>query len=415
VVTSASGNRRRIAITGLGIVAPHGNEPVLVFDALCRGRSAVAFDDGLQTVVACATLDDVDGAPGSRKRQSGVDRVSQFALAAGASALADAGWSRDARLWDAERSGIYVGTGFGGTAAIGEAVRRFHVNERIPPLSVVAGMANAAAAHLAIRTGFTGPVLTYSVACASSSVAIAAGAKDIMLGEIDVALVGGAEAPLVASMVASWHAMHTLASVREDDAGASCRPFSASRTGLALGEGAAFLVLEDFDAARARGARIYAELAGTGTACDANHLTKPEPDGQVRAMRAALRQAGIAPRDVGYCNAHGTATVVGDLVETRSITDLWGDDLPALRVSSTKALHGHMLGAAGAIEALVTTLALHARTLPPNAHCEDPDPACGLPLVGAEAEQSPGLQAAITNSFAFGGTNSSLVLRRVDA
>ncbi len=405
-------NRPRIAITGLGIVAPHGNEPGLVFDALCRGRSAVAFDDGLKTVVA--SVPSIDEGLGVRGRKAGVDRVSQFALTAGGSALADAGWSQGSSPWDPDRSGIYVGTGFGGTAAIGEAVRRFHVNERIPPLSVVAGMANAAAAHLAIRSGFTGPVLTFSVACASSSIAIAAGAKDIALGEIDVALVGGAEAPLVASMVASWQAMHTLASVRDDDAGASCRPFSASRTGLALGEGAAFLVLEDFDAARRRGARIYAELAGSGTSCDANHLTKPEPGGQVRAMRAAMRQAGVAPRDIGYCNAHGTATMVGDEVETRSITDLWGDDLHALRVSSTKALHGHMLGAAGAIEALVTTLALHERTLPPNAHCEDQDEACRLPLVGAVAERSSGLEAAITNSFAFGGTNSSLVLRRVE-
>ena len=403
-------SRRRIAITGLGIVAPHGNEPVVVFEALCRGRSAVAFDEALGTVVA--SVDSIEAGLGARGRQAGVDRVSQFAIAAGDSALVDAGWSRDASPWDPDRSGIYVGTGFGGTAAVGEAVRRFHVGERIPPLSVVAGMANAAAAHLAIRTAFTGPVLTFSVACASSSIAIAAGARDIALGDIDVALVGGAEAPLVASMVASWQAMHTLASVRDDDAGASCRPFSASRTGLALGEGAAFLVLEDLEAARDRGVRIYAELAGSGTSCDATHLTKPDAGGQMRAMRAAIRQAGVTPRDIGYCNAHGTATLVGDQIETRSITDLWGEDLPGLRVSSTKALHGHMLGAAGAIEALVTTLALHEQMLPPSAHCEDQDEACRLPLVDVAAGRPIRLEAAITNSFAFGGTNSSLVLRR---
>jgi len=402
---------RRIAITGLGIVAPQGNRPDVVFDALCRGESAIVFNGGFDTVVAPVLLE--GEAAKTRIRQAGVDRVSQLAIEAGDQALADAGWSRDASPWTEERSGIYVGTGFGGTAAVGEAVRRFHGGQRIPPLSVVAGMANAPAAHLAIRTGFSGPVLTYSVACASSSVAIASGAKDIALDEIDVALVGGTEAPLVASMIASWQALQTLASPRADDPGASCRPFSASRTGLALGEGSAFIVLEELDAARRRGAHIYAELAGSGTSCDAAHLTKPQVDGQVRAMRAAIRDAGLAPKDIGYCNAHGTATIVGDVAETQSISALWGDDLARLRVSSTKALHGHLLGAAGAIEALVTTLAVHHRRLPRSAHCEDPDAACGLPLVAARDEDCPTLDAAITNSFAFGGTNSSLVIRRV--
>lgn len=401
---------KRIAITGLGIVSPHGNEPSQVFDALCAGRSAIVFHEDHGIVLAPSSVDVDATAP--RTRQSGVDRVSQFAIRAGESALADAGWSPDESPWAPDRAGIFVGTGFGGTAAVSEACRRFFGGERIPPLSVVAGMANAPAAHLAIRTGFTGPVLTFSVACASSSVAIAAGAKDIALGEIDMALVGGAEAPLVASMIASWQAMHTLATVREGDAGASCRPFSATRSGLALGEGAAFLVLEDLEAARRRGTRIYAELAGSGTSCDAAHLTKPHVDGQVRAMRAAIRQADLSPADIRYCNAHGTATVVGDETESQSIVKLWGNDLDALRISSTKSMHGHLLGAAGAIETLVTTLALHTQRLPPSAHCDDPDDACRVPLIADGVESHPTMEAAITNSFAFGGTNSSLVLRR---
>ena len=402
---------RRIAITGLGVVAPQGNRPDRVFDALCRGESAIVFVEAFGTVVAPVSLDDDAAQP--RVRQSGVDRVSQLAVESGRQALADAGWSRGASPWDEDRAGIYVGTGFGGTTAVSEAVRRFHGDQRIPPLTVVASMANAPAAHLAIDTGFTGPVLTFSVACASSSIAIATGAKDIAQGEIDVALVGGSEAPLVASMIASWQALQTLATVHADDAGASCRPFSATRTGLALGEGSAFLVLEELEAARRRGARVYATIAGSGISCDAAHLTKPQVDGQVRAMRAAIRQAGLLPQDIGYCNAHGTATIVGDVAETQSIHTMWQNDLGALRVSSTKALHGHLLGAAGAIEALVTTLSVHHRRLPRSAHCEDVDDACRLPLVTADDEHCPGLEAAITNSFAFGGTNSSLVIRRV--
>jgi 3-oxoacyl-[acyl-carrier-protein] synthase II len=403
-------NLRSVAITGLGIVAPQGNEPMRVFDALCAGRSGIVHHADYGIVLAPSSVDDDRSQP--RVRQSGVDRVSQFAIRAGEDALTDAGWSPDRAPWPAHRVGIYVGTGFGGTAAVSEAVRRFHGGERIPPLSVVSGMANAPAAHLSIRTGFTGPVLTFSVACASSSVAIAAGAKDIAFGEVDAALVGGAEAPLVASMIASWDAMHTLAAVHPEDASASCRPFSASRSGLALGEGSAFLVLEDIEAARRRGARIYAVLAGSGTSCDAAHLTKPHVDGQIRAMRAAMRQADVSPADIGYCNAHGTATVVGDEIEAQSIAQLWGDDLDKLRISSTKAMHGHLLGAAGAIEMVVTTLALHTQRLPPSAHCDDPDDACPLPLIRHGAEDHPTLAAAITNSFAFGGTNSSLVLRR---
>ena len=404
--------QRRVVVTGLGVVSPHGNRPPAVFDALCAGRSAVAWDDELATVTARSRLDTDGTAP--RARQSGVDRVSQLAIAAGLDALGDAGWTADAAPWSADRAGIYAGTGFGGTSTVSEAVRRFHADERIPPLSVVGAMANAAAAQLAIRSGFHGPALTFSVACASSSVAISSGAKDIAAGEIDVALVGGAEAPLVPSMVASWKAMHTLAERHVDDAAASSRPFSRSRTGLVLAEGSAFLVLEEFEHARRRGARIYAELAGSGTTCDAAHLTKPQVDGQVRAMRAALARSGLAPDEIGYYNAHGTATLVGDEVEAESIRTVWGDALPSLRVSSTKSMHGHLLGAAGALEALVTTLAIHTGRVPPNAHCDDRDAACALPLIGVGAAQPVALQAAMSNSFAFGGTNSSLVFRRVD-
>lgn len=403
---------RRVAITGLGVVCSHGDDPRLVFDALCAGRNTVGVGYGSHIPVAAAPFNPSRWLTGMQG--IGMDRVSQFAVAAAESAKADAGWGQDQPMWLPERIGVYVGTGFGGTDSVSEAYRRFHQKARIPPLSVVAAMANAPAAHIAMRSGVTGPVLTYSIACASSAVAIAAGAKSIAYGEIDAALVGGSEAELLAPMLATWDAMMTLAKANESDPSASSRPFSATRSGLVLGEGAAFLMIEDLDGARRRGARIYAEIAGTGMSCDAAHLAKPQVAGQAQAMRAAIKTSGLEPRDVGYCNAHGTATLLGDIVESNSIRAVWGEDLHDLRVSSTKALHGHLLGAAGALETMVTTLVVHRGLAPVQANCEDPDPACAIPLVLGESEDLPALRAALCNSFAFGGTNACLVLAKVE-
>ncbi|HTJ96655.1 MAG TPA: beta-ketoacyl-[acyl-carrier-protein] synthase family protein, partial [Rhodocyclaceae bacterium] len=192
------------------------------------------------------------------------------------------------------------------------------------------------------------------------------------------------------------------------------RPFSTERTGLVLGEGAAFLMLESLEAAQARGARIYAELAGSGLSCDASHLTKPDASGQVKALLAALKSSGLAPRDIGYCNAHGTATLAGDTVECEALKRVWGENLQYLQVSSSKSMHGHLLGAAGALEAAITALAVYRGALPPNMHCESQDPACDVPLVREADTWAPDLRAAISNSFAFGGTNAVLVFRKVE-
>jgi 3-oxoacyl-[acyl-carrier-protein] synthase II len=255
-------------------------------------------------------------------------------------------------------------------------------------------------------------VLTYSVACASASVALAEAAKALRHGEIDMAIAGGSEALLVPGAVMAWQAMQTLAQFAPGDAARACRPFSSQRSGFVLGEGAAFLVLESAERARRRGARSYARLTGWGLSCDATHLTKPDAPGQQRAIRAALAMAGLKPADIGYCNAHGTATKVGDVIESDALRAEWGAAIDGLRVSSTKALHGHLLGATGALEAAITVLALHHQQLPPNAHCEAPDPACALHLVQQRNESASGLQAAISNSFAFGGTNSVLLFER---
>jgi 3-oxoacyl-[acyl-carrier-protein] synthase II len=399
-----------VAVTGLGVMAPHGDAPDALFDALLQGRSALApvFPE-LPKPAAAATVAFDETRWFTKLQLAGVDRVSQLAVAAADLALRDAGLAMGDADVDAERVGVYAGCGMGGAAALEAAYRG---NGRVSPLTIPAFMPNAPAAHVAMRNGVLGPVLTYSVACASSSVAIAEAAKAVQRGEVDIAIAGGSEALIVPGVVLAWQAMQTLAGFQPDEAAGAVRPFATDRSGFALGEGSAFLILESAERARARGARRYATLAGWGLSSDATHLTKPDAPGQARALRSALRQAGLQPRDVGYCNAHGTATRIGDVVERNALAEVWGADFDALRVSSTKALHGHMLGAAGAIEALITVLALHRRELPPNANCREVDHDCQMNLVAPGDSAAPALEAAISNSFAFGGTNSVLLFRR---
>jgi 3-oxoacyl-[acyl-carrier-protein] synthase II len=409
----------RVAITGLGVVSPHGLDADAMFDALMRGESAVrpVFPE-LPRPAAAATVA-FDEAPWFSKLQlAGVDRVSQIAVAAAEMALKHAALPREARPAP-ERVGVYVGCGMGGAAALEAAyaagARAGGAPARIPPLTIPAFMPNAPAAHVALRQGVLGPVLTYSVACSSAAVAIGEAAKALAAGEIDLAIAGGSEALIVPGVVQAWQAMQTLGAFDPADpvsAARACKPFAAGRSGFVLGEGAAFLVLESEADARARGAALLARLAGTGLSCDATHLTKPDAPGQQRALRQALRQAGLAPSDIGYCNAHGTATKVGDPVEWEALAGVFGPALADLAVSSTKALHGHLLGATGALEAAITVLALVRGQLPPNGHGDAPDPACPLNLVRAPGTAASGLRAAISNSFAFGGTNSVLLFVR---
>jgi 3-oxoacyl-[acyl-carrier-protein] synthase II len=396
-----------VAVTGLGVVAPHGDDPGHLFDALLRGDSALepVFPELPKPAVAARAAFD-ESRWFTKLQLAGVDRVSQLAVAAADLAMRDAG---AVGALDPERIGVFAGCGMGGAAALEAAYRG---GGRVPPLTIPAFMPNAPASHVAMRQGVQGPVLTYSVACASSSVAIAEAAKAVQRGDVELAIAGGSEALVVPGVVLAWQAMQTLASVRPGEEASAVRPFASDRSGFALGEGAAFLVLESAERARRRGARTYARLAGWGLGCDATHLTKPDAPGQARALRQALRLAGLQPRDVGYCNAHGTATRIGDVVERDALAEVWGGDLDRLRVSSTKALHGHLLGAAGALEAVATVLALHRRALPPNMHGAAPDPACALNLVAPGDTAAPELHAAISNSFAFGGTNSVLLFCR---
>jgi len=401
----------QVAVTGLGVVSPHGDDAQAMFAALMRAESTVQPIFPELPKPAAAALAPFDELRWFTKLQlAGVDRVSQLAVAAAELAMRDAGLGPGAAGdVDPERIGVFAGCGMGGAAALETAYR----GGRVPPLTIPAFMPNAPASHVAMRHRVQGPVLTYSVACASSAVAIAEAAKAIQRGDVDLAIAGGSEALIVPGVVLAWQAMQTLASFKPGEAATAIRPFASDRSGFCLGEGAAFLVLESTERARRRGARSYAQLSGWGISSDATHLTKPDAPGQARALRAALRQADLQPRDVGYCNAHGTATRIGDVVEHDALAAVWGDGLDRLRVSSTKALHGHLLGAAGALEAVITVLALHRRELPPNAHADAVDPACQLNLVhAADDNAASGVDAAISNSFAFGGTNAVLLFRR---
>jgi 3-oxoacyl-[acyl-carrier-protein] synthase II len=407
-----------VVVSGVGVISPHGNDSQAMFAALLRGTSAVrqVFPE-LPRPAAAGTLDFDESRWFTKLQLAGVDRVSQIAVAAADLALKDAGLGRDdtGRIElgaEPERVGVYTGCGMGGATALDSAYQAGGAGGRIPPLTIPAYMPNAPAAHVAMRHGVKGPVITYSVACASAAVAIAEAAKAIRAGEVDMAIAGGSEALIVPGVVVAWQAMQTLATFAPGEAARCCRPFAADRSGFVLGEGAAFLVLESEAHARARGARAHAALAGTGLSCDATHLTKPDAPGQGRALRMALAQAGLQPADVGYCNAHGTATKVGDVIEAEALRAVWGPAIDSLRVSSTKALHGHLLGATGALETAITVLALEQGQLPPNAHVSQPDPACALNLVGGTGEAAPQLRAAVSNSFAFGGTNSVLLFTR---
>jgi 3-oxoacyl-[acyl-carrier-protein] synthase II len=409
----------RVVVTGLGAVTPHGAGPQALFGALLEGRSAIArrqvgeppFSAGLVSA-ACEGFDPV--ARFGRARLNTMDRNAQLAVAAGADAWRDAGLD-DADDAMRERTPLLWGTGAGGANANERGYRELlaHGKARVSPLSVVLGMHNAAASHLALQLRLGGACLTYSVACASSAVAIGEALRRLRAGECELALAGGSEAALPFGGVKAWQSLQVLAEAEgEADAAQACKPFDARRSGLVLGEGAAALVLETLDHARARGARIHAELAGYGASCDHHHLTTPDSGGQVRALQAALRDARLAPQEVDHVNAHGTATRDGDPVEIAALRQVFGAHAGQVAVSATKALHGHLMGAAGAIEALVTVLSLQEQTLPATATLQQVDPACsGVDHVTGSARQGLAVRAALSSSFAFGGSNAVLAFR----
>ena len=403
-------------VTGLGVISPVGIGRDVFFESLLACRSGIRrlsaeFMPRLATRIGGEA--DFDGADFFPKAKLALlDRFSQFALVAAREAIEDANIAADDPRKD--RTGVYIGTGAGGalTTEGGYADLFTQGKDRLPPYTVVRAMNNSAAAHISIDYSLRGPSLTYSTACSSSAVAIGEASRAIRHGYIDLAIAGGSEAMLTFGTIRTWEALRTLATEDPDDPGASCRPFSRDRTGLVLGEGAGILVLESEAHARARGAQVYAELAGYGASSDASHLTKPLREGQAAAMRMALADAGLAPEAIGYINAHGTGTLAGDPIETAAIMDVFGPHARRLAVSSTKSMHGHLMGATGAVEFIAAILALQRGELPPTANLRVPDPECDLDYVPNTARTGVALEAVMSNSFAFGGSNAVLVARR---
>ena len=400
---------QRVVITGMGCVSPLGLTATATWQAMREGRSGIALLTGLdasdlRTPVAAQIKGYVAGDHFDEKRLVLLDPVSQYALVAAREALAQAGLRCEGEA--AERAAVVIGTGIGGAATQEQMARRLYGegNPRVHPMTIVRVMPNAPAAQISLEMGWRGPVFAVGSACASANHALAQALMMLRAGIADVALAGGVEACITLSTVKAWEAMRVMA----DD---TCRPFSQGRRGLVLGEGAAVFVLETLEHAQARGALILAELAGAGMTADAADIVMPDAGGAARAMRLALAQGGLAPQDVDHVNAHGTGTPANDRTETRAIHAVFGSHARELAVSSTKSMHGHALGAGGAIELVAVVGALREGVLPPTINYLGPDPECDLDVVPNVARERP-LRAALSNSFAFGGLNAVLALKR---
>jgi nodulation protein E len=400
---------RRVAITGLGAICALGRTVSETAESLRAGRSGIGpIESADMSQIRFQNGAEVRGYAHhpyfDDRRADFIDRFAQFAVIAAREAVADAGiqWTPELR----ETAAIITGSCVGGqsTEDIGfqEVYKLGH--NRVHPLTIPKTMANAGASHISMEFGVTGPSFTISTACSSAGHAIGQAFQMIRTGQTDLAITGGSEATFSFGILKAWEAMRV---VSPD----TCRPFSKDRHGMILGEGGAMLVLEPLEAASARGARIHAEIVGFGMSSDACHITQPSSEGAARAMRAALRDGGLQAEQVGYINAHGTGTAANDSSEAAAIRAVFGGHVDRLAVSSTKSMHGHTLGAAAAIECLATVLALRDGVLPPTANFNERDPECDLDVIPNTAREAQ-VEWALSNSFAFGGLNAVLALRR---
>lgn len=408
---------RRVVITGLGLVTPLGCDVASNWEKLLAGSSGIGritrFDAAELPVRIAGEVRNFDPACFVEKRDiKKMDPFALYAMAAARMALEDAGFVIAPE--NAERVGVLVGVGMGGISTLEEAHENFlHYGvRRISPFMVPRLIANMAPGQIAIRFGAKGVNYVATSACASGGHAIGEAARLIRFGVQDAMLAGGAEAAVTPLSIGGFAAMRAL-STRNDEPERACRPFDRERDGFILSEGAGMLVLEEREAAIGRGARIYAEIAGYGANADAFHITTPAPEGAgaARCMRLALADGGIAPTEVDYINAHGTSTPYNDVNETQAIKQVFGNHARSLMVSSTKSMTGHLLGAAGAIEAAYSALTIHHGVVPPTINYEYPDPECDLDYVPNHARTTP-VRLALSNSFGFGGTNACLVLSR---
>jgi 3-oxoacyl-[acyl-carrier-protein] synthase II len=412
-------NRRRVVVTGLGLVSPVGNTVAEGWDNLVAGRSGIAnitkFD---ATTFACRFAGEVKGfnvedyIPGKEARH--MDTFIHFGLAAAMQAVRDAGLPTGDALSEeaAERIGCIVGSGIGGLPMIEHTDGEYRERgpRRISPFFVPASIINMISGHISIHFGFTGPNLSIVTACTTGLHCIGEAGRLIEYGDVDVMVAGGAESTVSPLGIGGFAAARAL-STRNDDPAAASRPWDRDRDGFVLGEGAGVLVLEEFEHAKRRGAKVYAELAGFGMGADAFHMTAPNVDGPKRSMLAAMRNARVNPAEVQYLNAHGTSTPLGDLNETNAIKLAFGEHAKKVVVNSTKSMTGHLLGGAGGIESLFTVLALHHQVSPPTINLLNQDPACDLDYCANTARQMR-IDVAVKNNFGFGGTNGTLVFRR---
>ncbi len=412
--------RRRVVITGLGLVSPLGNDVESSWQALVDGESGAAeitaFDHADYGVHFACELKDFDPTNWiDRKRARRMDRFAQMILAGARQAEQDSGVTIAGRE---ERVGASIATGIGGLKSFQDCydVLKERGPDRVNPFSIPSIIPNMGAGWVSIELGTKGPLMSECTACAASNMAIGDAVDSIRAGRAEVMFAGGTEAPITEVGIAGFDAMRAL-SRRNDDPKRASRPFDAQRDGLVMGEAAAVLVLEELEHARARGAKIYGELAGYGLSSDASHMTEPDPTGAnpARAMRMALDDASVAPSEVGYINAHATSTPLGDASETRVIKTALGEEHASeTPVSSTKGATGHCFGAAGAIEAVFTTMAVHEGVLPPTINYEVADPKCDLDYIPNVARKAPDLRVAVSNSFGFGGHNASIVIKQLE-
>jgi 3-oxoacyl-[acyl-carrier-protein] synthase II len=411
---------RRVVVTGMGLICGSGNTKEEVWSNLLAGRNAVGpitrFDISAFPVRIASEVKNFDPLNFIEKKEvKKMDSFIHYAVAASQEAMDDSGLRVNGDD-DAMRIGVFIGSGIGGFGVIEREHEKFLKGGpgKISPFFIPAAIVNLAAGQVSIRFGLKGPNSATCTACSTGAHAVGDSFKIIQRGDADAMLCGGAEAAITPMGVGGFAAMRAL-STRNGDPEHASRPFDSDRDGFVIGEGAGVLLLEELERARARGAKIYAELAGYGMSSDAFHITQPSEDGDgaARVMTNAIKDAGIQPHDVGYINAHGTSTHYNDKLETLAIKKVFGDSAYSIPVSSTKSMMGHLLGAAGGVEAGISALALRDQIVPPTANYEKPDPECDLDYVPNAARRVP-MQYALSNSFGFGGTNAALLMKRYD-
>ena len=419
---------RRVVITGMGMVTPLGVGVEHNWSSIIAGKSGLGPIEGFDVSdISCRIAGQVPQGDGEGhlnmddyiepKDQRKLDKFIQFGLVAAIEAVADSGWVAETED-DKERTGVMIGSGIGGLSTIVETSNLMNEKgpKRISPFFIPSALINLISGHVSIKYGFKGPNHAVVTACSTGAHAIGDASRLIMFGDADVMIAGGAEAACCRLGVAGFAAARALSSGYNDDPQGGSRPWDKGRDGFVMGEGAGILVLEEYEHAKARGAKIYCEVKGYGLSGDAYHITAPAEDGDggFRAMKAALRNASLTPSDIDYINAHGTSTPLGDLIEAGAVRRLLGEAIESVSMSSTKSATGHLLGAAGAIEAIYSTLAIKTGQLPPTLNLNDPEEAMeGFDLVPLESKAKT-VRYAMSNSFGFGGTNASLILGAVD-